>query len=247
MQDAICNQCGASVVLSARFCRQCGNRLDPSELTTRTLDAAAAEPPPYDHPTRPANGGITSPTYAPPSMMQPPPHAPIIGNAPPSNNKTALLIFLALGLTVLIALGGAAFVLLGKFTDRQLAPPPPPPGTSQKAPPPPDVPGIIPHPPQPPPPPGQPVPGQVKTSLDPSFIYPGAEVTMDVGGTEGHVTQLQTSDAFDKVVDWYVEKLKPKNQVSIPGGKIIESDSFVALITSSGNATSIMLTHKTDK
>jgi hypothetical protein len=232
------------LVLSAKFCRQCGNRLDPSELTTRTLDAPAAEPQPYDHPTRPANAGITLPTYAPPSMMQAQPHAPIIGNAPPANNKTALLIFLALGLTVLIALGVAAFVLLGKFTGGP-PPTPPPSGSSQKAPPPPGNPGII--PPPPPPPPGQPVPGQVKTSLDPSFIYPGAEVTMDVGGTEGHVTQLQTNDAFDKVVDWYVAKLQPKNQVSIPGGKIIESENFVALITSSGNATSIMLTHKTDK
>src|SRR6185369_1364051 len=170
MQEAICNRCGASVVLSARFCRQCGNLLDPSEMTTRSLDAPPAEPPPYDHPTRPANAGITAPTYAPPqAYMQPPPPAPIIGNAPSSSNKTALVIFLALGLTVLIALGVAAFVLLGRFSGRQLTPPPPPPPVTEKAPPPPDNHGIIPHPPQPPPPPGNPGPGQVKTSLDPSF------------------------------------------------------------------------------
>jgi hypothetical protein len=247
MQDATCNQCGASLVLSAKFCRQCGNRLDASEMTTRSLDAPAAEPPPFDHPTRPANAGVTSPTYAPQVMMPPQPPAPFINNAPPSNNKTGLIIFLALGLTVLIALCLAAFVLLGRFSGRHHPPPPPPPSVTEKAPPPPGDRGIIPHPPLPPPPPGDPNPGKVKTSLDPSLIYPGAEVTMDVGGGEGHVTQLQSGDAFDKVVDWYVEKLKPKNQVSIPGGKILESDSFVALITSAGNSTSIMLTRKTDK
>jgi hypothetical protein len=103
-------------------------------------------------------------------------------------------------------------------------------------------------PPSPPEPPGTAKPSQAKTSLDPSFIYPGATVTMDVvGGAEGKVTQLQTSDSFNKVVDWYVEKLQPKHQVSIPGGKIMESENFVALITSSGNETSIMLTHKSDK
>ena len=65
-----------------------------------------------------------------------------------------------------------------------------------------------------------------------------------MGGAEGQVTQLQTSDAFDKVVDWYAEKLKPKSQVTIPGGRILESENFVALITSTGDGTNIMLTRK---
>ena len=241
MQEAICNRCGASVVLSAKFCRQCGNLLDTSEMTTRSLDAPSAEPPPYDHPTRPANAGITSPTYAPPAMM--PPHPPpIIGNAPPANNRTALLVFLALGLTMLIGLGVVAFVVLGKFSSRQLTPPPPP-VTFEKAPPPPGVPGGIPS--VPPAPPAPPPPGSVKSSLDPALIYPGAQVTMEVmGGAEGQVTQLQTSDSFDKVVDWYAGKLKPKSQVTIPGGRILESENFVALITSTGDGTNIMLTRK---
>jgi hypothetical protein len=202
MQEAICNRCGASVILSAKFCRQCGNLLDVSEMTTRSLDAPSAEPPPFDHPTRPANAGITSPTYAPPAMMSPQP-PPIIGNAPPANNRTALLVFLALGLTMLIGLGVVAFVVLDRFSRPPLPPPQPPSGTSQKAPPP-GAPGGIPS--VPPAPPAPPPPGSVKSSLDPSLIYPGAQVTMEVGGSEGHVTQLQTSDLFDKVVDWYAEK-----------------------------------------
>jgi hypothetical protein len=214
-------------------------------MTTRTLDAPSAEPPPFNHPTRPANAGITSPTYMPPAMMPPQPPAPIIGNAPPSNNKTVLLVFLALGLTMLIGLGIVAFIVLGRFSSRQLPPPPPPPVTSEKAPQAPPGSGIIPHPPLPPPPP--PPPGSVKSSLDPSLIYPGANVTMEVGGTEGKVTQLQTRDGFEKVVGWYVEKIKPKNQVTIPGGQILESEDLVALITSSGDGTSIMLTRKEAK
>src|SRR5689334_15768253 len=103
MEDATCNRCGASVVLSAKFCRQCGNLLDPSEMSTRSLDAPAA-PPPYDHPTRPANAGITAPTYQP-AMMQPQPPAPLYGSPPPASNKALLIVILSLVMVGLIGLG----------------------------------------------------------------------------------------------------------------------------------------------
>lgn len=228
------------MVLSAKFCRQCGNLLDPSEMTTRSLDAPLAEPPPFDHPTRPANQGITSPTYMPPAMMSPQPPAPIIGNAPPSNNNTVLLIILALGLCMLIALGVVAFVAFGRFSKHTAPPPPPPiPGTIQKAPPPPEGPGIIPHPPQPPPP-----PGSVRGTLSPTLIYPGAEVVTEIAGTDGGVTQLRTDDSFDKVVDWYVEKIKPKNHVNMPGSVILDGDGVGVLISSTGDGTSIQVMRK---
>src|SRR5438270_9159203 len=168
MQEVTCNRCGASVIFSAKFCRQCGNPLDASELTTRTLDAPAAEPPPFDHPTRPANAGFTSPTY-PPAVIP-----PVIGSAPPSSNKTALLVILGIAMTLLIGIGVVGFLVFGRFSRQPVPPPPPPPFTSERGPsaPPPPLgnPGIIPHPPPPPP------PGSVKTSLDASLIYPGAEV-----------------------------------------------------------------------
>src|ERR1700759_2814271 len=115
MEEATCNQCGASLVLSAKFCRQCGNRLDESELTTRTLEERSVEPSPYDHATRPARVGITKPTY-PPVVMPPQPPAPIYGNAPSNNNKTVVIVVLAAVLVILIGLGVVGFLVMGSFS-----------------------------------------------------------------------------------------------------------------------------------
>ncbi len=245
MQEAICNRCGASVVLSAKFCRQCGNLLDTSEMTTRSLDAPSAEPPPFDNPTRPANAGITSPTYAPPAMMSPQP--PIIGNAPPANNRTALLVFLALGLTMLIGLGVIAFVMFGRFSHGQA--PPPPHGTSGTS-------GQVPPggiPPPPPPPPGAPPlvetppqPGNVKNHFDASLIYPGAKTVMSVNGKDGRLAQLVTSDPFDKVADWYVEKIHPTEDTNMPGSRILQGNGITVILAGSGEGTHITLTDDKD-
>jgi len=237
MQEATCNHCGASVILSAKFCRQCGNRLDESEMTTRSLDAPGVEPPPFDHPTRPANAGFTSPTY-PPAVVP-----PVIGSAPPSNNKTALIVILGILMALLIGGGVIAFVVFDSFSRRPLPPPSqPPPVTSEKAPPPPPgQPGLIPHPPTPAPPPP---PGSVKSTLDASLIYPGSEVTMEVASPDGGVTQLHTTADIDKVVDWYVEKIKPKKHVNMPGGVLLDGEPTKVLIMSTGDGTSIQVIHK---
>jgi hypothetical protein len=245
MQEATCNRCGASLVFSAKFCRQCGNRLDdsddPSELTTRTLEEPPTDQPPYDHATRPANAGITSPTYPPPAMFQqqPPPLAPIIGSAPPASNNTALYVILGVIMALLIGLGVVAFVALNR-RPAVVAPPPPPPdaGQTEKGMPPPR-----PDLPQPPPAPPSP-PGEGKTSLDPSLIYPGAKVVMDIGGSDGRVTQLHTTDGIDKVVSWYLQRVKVKNDVTMPGGRIISAEGVNLLITSTGDGTSIMVTRE---
>jgi hypothetical protein len=233
------------VVLSAKFCRQCGNTLDASEMTTRSLDAPSAEPPPFDNPTRPANAGITSPTYVPPAMMQPP---PIIGNAPPANNRTALLVFLALGLTMLIGLGVVAFVVLGKFSRPPLPPPAePPPLTSQKAPPPPEHPNLIPHPPLPPPEPSaDPRAGSVSFPFDASLIYPGAKTLMSVNSKDGKVAQLQTADPFDKVTEWYKDKIDATEEVNMPGNRILSGKGYKVILNGSGAGTVITITDDKD-
>lgn len=223
------------MVLSAKFCRQCGNLLDPSEMTTRSLDAPT-EPPSYDHQTRPANAGITAPTYTP-MMMQPQPPAPIYGSAPPSNNKTVLIVILSLVMVGLIGVGVIAFIVFARFSGGHVPPPPRPPVVTEQRPPAVDPP----RPPNLPPPPPH---GSVKSSLDSSLIYPGAEVITEVASDKGGVTQLQAKAAFDKVVDWYVEKIKPKNQVTIPGGMILNTEAINVLITSTGDTTSIMVTRK---
>ena len=242
MQEATCNQCGASVIFSAKFCRQCGNRLDESEMATRTLDAPSAEPPPFDHPTRPANVGPTSPTYTASPMM-----APFYDNRsqpgnPPPSNKTALFVILGIVMTLLVGIGVVGFLVLGRFSRQHVPPPPPPQIPSTSAPQPPPAGGIIPHPPQPPPPP--PARGSVKTSLNASLIYPGAEVVMDVNSGDGAVTQLHTTDDIDKVTDWYVEKVKPKKRMTMPGGVLLDGDTVKVLLTSGGDDTSIQVIRK---
>jgi hypothetical protein len=237
MQEATCNQCGASGVLSAKFCRQCGNRLDASEMTTRNLDAPSAVPPPFDHPTRPANAGITSPTYAPPAMMSPQPPAPIIGNAPSSNNQTALLVFLALGLTLLIGLAVVAFVVIGRFSHGGGPPPPPDISSTHKG----SSGGAI-APPPPPPPGVPPPPGNVKNPFDASLIYPGAKTVMSVNSKDGNVAQLVTSDPFDKVADWYVEKINPTEDTNLPGSRILKGRGITVILAGSREGTHITLT-----
>jgi hypothetical protein len=249
MQEATCNQCGASTILSAKFCRQCGNHLDASEMTTRSLDAPSAQPPTYDHPTRPANAAITAPTYAPHSAMSPPPPAPIIGNAPPVNNKMALLVFLALGLTVLIALGVVAFVVLERGFGRQPVVPPPPPITEKAPPPlpPPGVPGTMPPVPAvPPAPPAEPGTRTVTFPFDASFMYPGAQTVMSVNSSNQRVAQLRTSDPFNKVAEWYKDRIKATEEVNMPGSLVLTGKDMKVILSGDGAGTVITLTNDRD-
>ncbi len=101
----------------------------------------------------------------------------------------------------------------------------------------------------PPPPPPMPPPGSTQgTTINRAYVYPGAEITMEVtSADEGNVLQLQTSDSFDKVVDWYTEKLKPtkvvksKDPTSNVINVILEAGELKAIITTNGNGTTIML------
>jgi hypothetical protein len=65
--------------------------------------------------------------------------------------------------------------------------------------------------------------------------------------TEGMVLQLHTTDPFDRVVDWYTEKLKPTNVVKTKGPSVIlEGDGMTAIINQAGDGTNIMLTQGGD-
>ncbi|HKP12005.1 MAG TPA: hypothetical protein VJZ91_07840 [Blastocatellia bacterium] len=245
MQEATCNRCGASVVFSAKFCRQCGNPLDTSEMTTRSLDAPPAEAQSFDHPTRPANAGITSPTYAPPSMMQPQPPASIIGSAPPANNKTVLFVLLGIIAALMICLGVVAFLVLGRSSSIPI-PPPPPRATSEKAPPagqpgiPPPPPGIV--PPMPAPPGG----GNVQFPFDDALLYPNAKTVMAINARDGRVAQLQSSDPIDKVAGWYLDKLKATEDVRMPGQRILSGKGMKVILSGGDEGTMIMLTEDKD-
>ena len=239
MQEATCNRCGASVVLSAKFCRQCGNLLDASEMTTRSLDA---EPPPFDHGTRPANAGITAPTY-PAALAPPQPPAPIYGSAPPSNNKTVLFVVLGVVVAMLIGLGVAAFLVFGRLSGSPDPPPPVEGATSGKEsqssgrPPPPGVPPPVPAPPQ---------AGDVKNPFDASLVYPGAKTVMSVNSKDGKVAQLQSADPLDKVADWYEKKIKPTEDTHLPGSRIMKGGGITVILAGGPGGTSITLTDDKD-
>jgi hypothetical protein len=102
----------------------------------------------------------------------------------------------------------------------------------------------IPQPPQPP-------RGSTEgTSFNSALIYPGAKTIMEITGEdEGNVLQLRTSDSFDKVVDWYTEKLKPGSVVRIkePTSRVIlGADEMSVIINAEGDGTTIMLTQGGD-
>jgi hypothetical protein len=115
--------------------------------------------------------------------------------------------------------------------------PPQPPSTTAPQPPTTTVPDGPPPPPQPPDTPNG------SSSISRSFIYPGAETMMDMtraGGVD--LLQLKTQDSYQKVLDWYIAKMKPKDISRLPGqNAILKSDKLMAIINSSNEGTMIML------
>jgi hypothetical protein len=139
------------------------------------------------------------------------------------------LVVAALLLTVLI------IVLLNRTSTTTVSPP----AVTR-----PEVPAI------PPPPPPMAPPGITRGgTINPAFIYPGAQKTMELTSpAEGNMIQLQTSDSFDKVVNWYTEKLKPTSVVKQVKDQsqsmVLAGKEMTAIITANGAGTTIMLTQQ---
>ena len=227
MQFFTCSNCGAALDQSAKFCRQCGQPSDPSELTTRKLE----EPPRYEHPTQPANAGFTSPAYLPPNAF--PPQGPVTRSMEQTGQKKTIITLAVLVAVLLVALSGLAIYITtmrGPNIPVPRAPQPP----------------ISSTPPQPPTPP--PTPGGV-TTIGKELIYPGSEVIMEVNsGRDGKVVQLRATDSFDKIVDWYSERINLKNRVRLPGSNtILEGEGVAVVINSRGDDTHITVTEKRNR
>src|ERR1044071_7976044 len=240
MQTSKCSNCGADIDYAAKFCRRCGQAIDPSEWATRNLEEPSKfeQPPRFESPTRPANSWSTSPTYLPPGAM--PPQVITPGGMESSGQKKTVIALAAVIAVLVIALAGLGIFLFAGG-NRQATPPPfpPPGGVGQPAPPPrvPSPPGV----------PGQPTPPAAPAqpdSISGELIYPGSKVTMEMsGGRKGRVVKLNTPDAIDKVVDWYVNKIGPVKQVKLPGGNTtLTREGLAVVITPEDNGTSILLT-----
>lgn len=239
MQTSKCTNCGNDLDYAAKFCRRCGQAIDPLEWTTRKLEQPQPtqfeEPSRFDAPTRMANAWPTSPTYLPPDAM--PPQAAVTSGIEPTGQKKTVIVMAAVIALLVIALAGLGIFL---FFDRQVTPPPfPPPGGSGRT---------APIPPVPPPPgvPGQPSPPAPPQpdSISGEWIYPGSKITMEMsGGRKGRVVKLNTPDAIETVVDWYVNKIGPVKRVKLPGGNtVLTREGLAVVITPEDNGTSILLT-----
>jgi hypothetical protein len=190
----------------ARFCRKCGKPStrfaaeSVTEGTTRILETPEASKV-FGQEFYEQHGSLAQPTTRiPPQANQ---TARNLAVAEPKRQNWALigsLLFVGLALIATILF----FALRGSST------PPPSVIIRREGPP-------IPQPPHPPALP--PVTGQAGTSvISAEYLYPGAEKLMETISNDGSVVQLRTSDSFDKVVNWYEEKLKPSNIVKQKAG-----------------------------
>src|SRR6185369_5681612 len=164
MADVWCSFCGAGIADSAKFCRACGRALDPSELTTRNLEADSR----FQNPTGHVAQAITTPAYLAPSQV---PAVPATNDLAKKPQSLALIITLAAVVGVLLFV--LAIVLFLRFVSgtptpdisvRTIPVPTPPPGA--------------PPPPQPPPVPGD-------TAIPDSLAYPGAKTLMNINSGHG--------------------------------------------------------------
>ena len=227
MSNVTCARCGAEIVAGSRFCRRCG---EPAPVAARESSVLEAEtriftPPPTGHatPTEHINTPLTGPAYMSPAQTPTPPTAPT--KPLESSGWTARLVLIGLLLALLIVpITFAVFKLLKS-------------GSSRTQPPVVTVPEI---PPPPPPPPAR---GGSAATNNPLY-YPGAETVMEVTGQEeGHVLQLRTSDPLDKVVRWYVEKVKPTSTIKTPGDNVtvLRGEGVNVVITGGGDQTEIII------
>lgn len=211
-----------------KFCRQCGQPMDASEMTTRQLeDPQSYNPMPrYDAPTQYTNSAPTSPAYMPPAAMPQQWSPQTAGMQPPSQKKPIIILVSVVGVLLIVLAGLIIYMLNQRPSARFGANIPPPPPV-------PSVPG------EPPPPPG--VPGVVPAANE--LIYPGSTVTMTVPGSEGKgVTNLITHDSPEKVIDWYTARIQSAKRLMLGPTTMLTAKGLVVMISSEGNETNILIT-----
>ena len=240
-QTSPCTNCGAEIPLEARFCRNCGkpsarfSRESVTEGTTRHLETPerpAAQPAPGFPTERPGE-------LAQATNRLPPQGAETSRGLEVNRKPTNWLLIGAIVVAAIALIATGLFIGLRSRSAPTATPVVVTPGIPSVPPPPP--PGI-------PPPPSA---GVTEGTISPALIYPGAKTVLrSTGGREGDVIGLQTSDSFDKVVNWYKEKLGTERMIEQndpdagPGGRsvILPTKQATAIISQEGDATSVLLT-----
>jgi len=209
MSSVPCTNCGAEISPGTKFCRRCGQpSLDTasvSEATTRVFEAtaerkAAATESWNAQPTGPA---YLSPSSRPAAPTPPPYDATTKGLEPTRGQKHQIWLaisIISVLLAVFVAVAIGTKIKLRKAATTQMPPVVVLPETGLPAPP---------APPGPPPPPIEEPPAAGTSVATSELMYPGAETVMDMKSSRDNFLELRSNDPLDKVVEWYVAKLKP--------------------------------------
>jgi hypothetical protein len=101
-------------------------------------------------------------------------------------------------------------------------------------------------PPPPPPPAAPPAPGTSTPTSD--LVYPGAQTIMDMKTGSGNFLQLSTTDPVDKVVDWYVTKVKGAEIFRTPeAGAVLRAGETQIVISPGSKGSSIIIKQGSEK
>lgn len=231
-QTTICTACGAEIPPEARFCRRCGQastRLkhgSVTEGTTRILETPEQNKV-FGQDFYEQHGNLAQQTNP----------IPAEGNQTVRNltTETKKQNWSSLSI-VLIASLALVVIVLGFALWNRNAPPTPRTVVIRGG----NPPVNLPTPPPPPPPPQVIIQG---SGIFHDFVYPGAQVTMEVSDpNEGNVLQLRTSDSMERVVNWYTEKLKPTQVVRANGSHVVlKASQLTAVINAEGSQTMVLL------
>lgn len=234
MQNFTCNNCGSTNPNGTKFCRQCGapvaeftlNEPSITEATTRRFDYQQSE----QATSAFAPTALTAPAYLAPNAEQQPSPAPTTGKlvAPHKaggSSRSNLFFVLVVPLMLFLIIGAVGITWWVARSPQSATTPAPP-----------AVPAIPSAPPAP--------VGAVNPNIDQDLLYPGTRTMLnairDQSGSQ--LVQMRSTDDFEKIVEWYVAKLKPtRNTRSGDSSVILQSEATNVVITKSGNATNIII------
>src|SRR5262245_7471043 len=233
MATVFCDNCGTSLLDTAKFCRACGKPTPAlSEATTKKFDEQTE----FQNSTRTVGPSFTGPAYMSPMEFNAPAPGVATNDLRQNTRNRNLIIIACMFAVMMLALGGLLIFLNFGINA------PPTPRTPVV-----EIPAV---PPPPPPPPGQPTAPPItapptETGIDPSLIYPGSRQTMSIVKPGGKsVLQLVSNDASKTVADWYSSRLPGAKKVSILGigPTILKAGDIGVEITGSDEGTQILIT-----
>ena len=233
MATVFCDNCGTSLLDSAKFCRACGKPTPTlSEATTKKFD----EQTDFQNPTRSVGPSFTGPAYMSPMEF----NAPAPGVATndlrqKARNRNLIIVACMLGVMIL-ALAGLLIFLNVTITA--------PPRASTPV-------TEIPAVPPPPPLPSQPTPpsitvGPAETGIDPSLIYPGSRRITSVLKEGKTFLQLASDDSASTVADWYSARFKAAKTVHVVGQTILKAGDTTIIIVGGDGGSQIMISKGDD-